>query len=156
MMKYSINQKRIPSIIGAVLYTICLCTCTATGAVTAKTKTSTDVTQQKILFYRQMAYEITRQCPIALDKYTTLTGLEYKEEEHALAYQYLLSVKTYEEIDEQRRYAIQKEIKEFLQKRLKDNNIMPDLRADRITLLYVYKDKNDKELFTITFAPDEY
>lgn len=155
-MKHLIHKKRIPSIIGAVFYTICLCACTTSGTVTAKTKTSTDTRQQKSLFYHQMAHEITRQCPVALDKYTTLTGLEYKEAEHTLAYQYLLSVKTYEEIDEQSRYALQKEVKEFLQKKLKDNNMMSDLRADRVTLVYVYKDKNDKELFTITLTPGEY
>ena len=103
-----------------------------------------------------MAEGVTKQCPIEVDEATTLTKLEYKEEQHVLVYTYLFSGGVYEDMNEQMWSVVQKSIENMLKENLKINQLMSQLRADRLALIYIYTDKNGKELFSVTLLPGEY
>ena len=110
----------------------------------------------KAALYHTMAKTVTEQCPIEVDEVTTLTRLEYKEEQHALVYTYLLSGSVYEELSAQKWAVVQKAAAEMLKEKLKTNQLSSQARADSLTLIYIYTDKNGKELFSVTLLPDEY
>ena len=158
-MKLLKNMQRIALLAVLTLYLICLTSCqTANSSAKAKGKphTSTENTNTKAVLYHTMAKTVTEQCPIEVDEVTTLTRLEYKEEQHALVYTYLLSGSVYEELSAQKWAVVQKAAAEMLKEKLKTNQLISQVRSDALTLIYVYKDKNDKELFTVTLLPDEY
>ena len=103
-----------------------------------------------------MAEGVTKQCPIVVDDATILIKLEYKEDSHSLTYSYLFSGGVYEDMDEQMWIVVQKSIENMLKEKLKTNQLLSQLRTDGLTLIYVYTDKNSKELFSITLLPGEY
>ena len=103
-----------------------------------------------------MAEGVTKQCPMEVDEATTLTKLEYKEDQHALVYTYLFSGGVYEDMNEQQWTVVQKAIEDMLKEKLKTNQLMSQLRVDHLTLIYIYTDKNGKELFSATLLPGEY
>ena len=91
-----------------------------------------------------------------VDELTTLTKLDYNEERHAFVYTYLFSGSVYEEL-EARKWDIVRETAEgMLKEKLKTNQLISQVRADLLTLMYIYKDKNGKELFTVTLEPGKY
>ena len=51
---------------------------------------------------------------------------------------------------------VQKTAAEMLKEKLKTNQLAPQVRSDGLTLICIYKDKNDKELFSVTILPGEY
>lgn len=156
-MTHLIYQRRLLPLLAAVLCSACLCSCKTTQqAVKEQPDNIPTHTTQKTLVYQKIVEEVTRQCPIALDQHTTLVKLDYREAEHTLVYQYLLSGEMYEEMDEQSKTVLQKAVTKKLQSELKNNSMVSDLRSEHLTLLYIYKDKNNKELCTVTLAPGEY
>ena len=44
----------------------------------------------------------------------------------------------------------------MLKEKLKTNQLLLQVRADRLMLIYIYKDRNDKELFAVTLEQGEY
>ena len=158
-MKLLKDMQRIALLAVLTLYLICLTSCqtaNSSAKVKGKPHTSTENTNTKAALYHTMAKTVTEQCPIEVDEVTTLTRLEYKEEQHALVYTYLLSGSVYEELSAQKWAVVQKAAAEMLKEKLKTNQLVSQVRSDALTLIYVYKDKNDKELFTVTLLPDEY
>ena len=120
------------------------------------THTSTENANSKAGLYRTMAERVTKQCPVEVDEATTLTKLEYKEEQHALVYTYLFSGGVYEDMNEQIWAMIQKAAESMLKEKLKTNQMLYQIRKDGTTLIYIYTDKNDKELFSVTLQPGDY
>ena len=158
-MKLLKNTQQIALVAVATVCLICLSSCqTATGATTANEKphTSTENTNPKADLYRAMAEGVTKQCPVEVDKTTTLTKLEYKEEQHALAYTYLFSGGVYEDMNEQQWTVVQKASENMLKEQLRTNHLISQLKTDHLTLIYIYTDKNGKELFSVTLLPGEY
>lgn len=131
---------------------------TAPSAAKAKEKprTSTENANSKAGLYRAMAERVTKQCPVEVDEATTLTKLEYKEEQHALVYTYLFSGGVYEDMNEQIWAMIQKATESMLKEKLKTNQMLYQIRKDGTTLIYIYTDKNGKELFSVTLQPGDY
>ena len=103
-----------------------------------------------------MAERVTKQCPVEIDEATTLTKLEYKAEQHALVYTYLFSGGVYEDMNEQIWAMIQKATESMLKEKLKTNQMLYQIRKDGTTLIYIYTDKNGKELFSVTLQPGAY
>ena len=103
-----------------------------------------------------MAEGVTKQCPIEVDEATTLTKLEYKEDQHALAYTYPFSGGVYEDMDKQTWAIVEKTAEGMLKEKLKTNQMIYQIRKDKVTLIYIYTDKNGKELFSVIIHPGEY
>lgn len=120
------------------------------------THTSTENANSKAGLYRAMAERVTKQCPVEVDEATTLTKLEYKAEQHALVYTYLFSGGVYEDMNEQIWAMIQKATESMLKEKLKTNQMLYQIRKDGTTLIYIYTDKNGKELFSVTLQPGDY
>lgn len=131
---------------------------TALSAAKVKedTHTSTENANSKAGLYRAMAERVTEQCPVEVDEATTLTKLEYKEEQHALVYTYLFSGDVYEDMNEQIWAMIQKAAESMLKEKLKTNQMLYQIRKDGTTLIYIYTDKNGKELFSVALQPGDY
>lgn len=131
---------------------------TAPSAAKVKedTHTSTENANSKAGLYRAMAERVTKQCPVEVDEATTLTKLEYKAEQHALVYTYLFSGGVYEDMNEQIWAMIQKAAESMLKEKLKTNQMLYQIRKDGTTLIYIYTDKNGKELFSVTLQPGDY
>ena len=131
---------------------------TAPSAAKVKedTHTSTENANSKAGLYRAMAERVTKQCPVEVDEATTLTKLEYKAEQHALVYTYLFSGGVYEDMNEQIWAIIQKATESMLKEKLKTNQMLYQIRKDGTTLIYIYTDKNGKELFSVTLQPGDY
>lgn len=131
---------------------------TAPSAAKVKedTHTSTENANSKAGLYRAMAERVTKQCPVEVDEATTLTKLEYKEEQHALVYTYLFSGGVYEDMNEQIWAMIRKATESMLKEKLKTNQMLYQIRKDGTTLIYIYTDKNGKELFSVTLQPGDY
>lgn len=131
---------------------------TAPSAAKVKedTHTSTENANSKAGLYRAMAERVTKQCPVEVDEATTLTKLEYKAEQHALVYTYLFSGGVYEDMNEQIWAMIQKATESMLKEKLKTNQMLYQIRKDGTTLIYIYTDKNGKELFSVTLQPGDY
>ena len=158
-MKLLKNIKRIVllSVVAVCLVSFSSCKTTA-SAVKEKevASSSAETANSKASLYHAVAEEVTKQCPIEVDELTTLTKLDYKEELHALAYTYLYSGSVYEELSAQKWAVVQKTAAEMLKEKLKTNQLAPQVRSDCIKLICIYKDKNDKELFSVTILPGEY
>ena len=120
------------------------------------THTSTENANSKAGLYRAMAERVTKQCPVEVDEATTLTKLEYKAEQHALVYTYLFSGGVYEDMNEQIWAMIRKATESMLKEKLKTNQMLYQIRKDGTTLIYIYTDKNGKELFSVTLQPGDY
>lgn len=131
---------------------------TAPSAAKVKedTHTSTENANSKAGLYRAMAERVTKQCPVEVDEATTLTKLEYKAEQHALVYTYLFSGGVYEDMNEQIWAMIRKATESMLKEKLKTNQMLYQIRKDGTTLIYIYTDKNGKELFSVTLQPGDY
>ena len=158
-MKLQKNTQRIVLSTVLALCWVCLSSCqTANNAAKAKEKprTSTENTNSKAGLYHAMAEGVTKQCPLEIDEATTLTKLEYKEEQHALVYTYLFSGGVYEDMNEQMWGVVQKSVENMVKEKLKTNQMIYQIRKDGITVIYIYMDKNGKELFSITLLPGEY
>ena len=158
-MKLLKNIKRIVllSVVTVCLVTLPSCKTTA-SAVKEKevASSSAETANSKASLYHAVAEGVTKQCPIEVDELTTLTKLDYKEELHALAYTYLYSGSVYEELSAQKWTVVQKTAAEMLKEKLKTNQLSSQARADSLTLIYIYTDKNGKELFSVTLLPGEY
>ena len=153
----NIKQIVLLSVVAVCLVSFSSCKTTAsTAKATEEPHTSTENTNTKAALYHTMAKTVTEQCPIEVDEATTLTKLEYKEEPHALAYTYLFSGSVYEELSTQKWTVVQKTAAEMLKEKLKTNQLSSQARADSLTLIYIYTDKNGKELFSVTLLPGEY
>jgi len=153
------NTRRIALLAVVTVCFVCLSSCqTSNSATKAKgtPHTSTETTNSKAGLYHAMAEGVTKQCPMEVDEATTLTKLEYKEDQHALVYTYLFSGGVYEDMNEQQWTVVQKAIEDMLKEKLKTNQLMSQLRVDHLTLIYIYTDKNGKELFSATLLPGEY
>lgn len=158
-MKLQKNTQRIVLLTILTLYLVCLSSCqTADNAAKAKEKprTSTEKTNSKAGLYHAMAEGVTKQCPLKADEATSLTKLEYKEEQHALVYTYLFSGGVYEDLNEDIWIVVQKTAENVLKEKQKTNQMIYQIRKDGITLIYTYIDKNGKELFSVTLLPGEY
>ena len=118
--------------------------------------TSTENANSKAGLYRAMAERVTKQCPVEVDEATTLTKLEYKEEQHALVYTYLFSGGVYEDMNEQIWAMIQKAAESMLKEKLKTNQMLYQIRKDGTTLIKIYTDKKGKELFSVALQPGDY
>ena len=131
---------------------------TANSAARSKEKlrSSTKNTMTKAGLYRAIAEQVTKQCPLQIDESTPLTKVQYKEAQHALAYTYRMSHGVYEDMDKQGWTVVQKATESMLKEQLKTNQLMYQIRADGLTLLYIYIDKNSTELFSVTLHPGEY
>lgn len=153
----NIKQIVLLSVVTVCLVTLPSCKTTASAAkANEEPQISGETANTKAASYYAMAKAVTAQCPIEVDEATTLTKLEYKEEQHALAYTYLFSGSVYEELSTQKWAIVQKTAAEMLKEKLKTNQLSSQARADSLTLIYIYKDKNDKELFIVTLLPGEY
>lgn len=153
------NTKRIALVSVITVCFICLFSCqTANSAAKAKEKphTPTQSINSKAGLYRAMAEGVTKQCPLEVDEATVLTKLEYKEDRNALAYTYLFSGGVYEDMSQQSWAIVQKTTESMLKEKLKSNQMLYQIRADGVTLIYIYTDKNGKELFCVTLLPGEY
>ncbi|MGP1530344.1 MAG: hypothetical protein ACTTI3_08455 [Treponema sp.] len=158
-MKLLINRQRLSILVVIIVCLVSLSSCqTAQSAAKAKAKPhkTAENINSKASLYRAMAEGVTKQCPIAVDDATILIKLEYKEDSHSLTYSYLFSGGVYEDMDEQMWIVVQKSIENMLKEKLKTNQLLSQLRTDGLTLIYVYTDKNSKELFSITLLPGEY
>lgn len=153
----NIKQIVLLSVLTVCLVTLLSCKTTASAAkANEEPQISGETANTKAASYYAMAKAVTAQCPIEVDEATTLTKLEYKEEQHALAYTYLFSGSVYEELSAQKWAVVQKTAADMLKEKLKANQLGSQVRSDGLTLMYIYKDKNDKELFTVTLLPGEY
>ena len=158
-MKLHKDTQRIVLSTVLALCLVYLSSCqTADNAAKAKEKprTSTEKTNSKAGLYHAMAEGVTKQCPLKADEATTLTKLEYKEEQHALVYTYLFSGGVYEDMNEQIWAMIRKATESMLKEKLKTNQMLYQIRKDGTTLIYIYTDKNGKELFSVTLQPGDY
>ena len=158
-MKLLKNIKWMLLLSFATMYLTCLFSCkTADSAVKPKEEpqVSSETANTKAASYHAMAKAVTKQCPIEVDEATILTKLDYKEEQHALAYTYLFSGNVYEELNAQKWAIVQKTVAEMLKEKLKMNQLGSQAKNDGLTLIYIYTDKNGKELFSVTLLPDEY
>jgi len=137
----------------------CLFSCKTTESA-AKTKKgasgSSKMEDEKTATYRAVAQAVTQQCPIKVDEDTTLTGLEYNEDQYALVYTYLFTGGVYEDMNEQGWAVVQGTVREMLKEGLKTNNLLSKIREHQLNMVYIFKDKNNKELFTVTLHPGEY
>ena len=153
----NIKQIVLLSVVAVCLVSFSSCKTTA-SAVKEKevASSSAETANSKASLYHAVAEGVTKQCPIEVDELTTLTKLDYKEELHALAYTYLYSGSVYEELSAQKWTVVQKTAAEMLKEKLKTNQLSSQARADSLTLIYIYTDKNGKELFSVTLLPGEY
>ena len=147
----------------AILYCACACiflfSCKTTNSAAKPKEESQQVSQNsdaKALTYRNMAEAFTKQCPIKVDDTTDLIRVDYREDPKALAYTYLFTKGVHADMDEQRWAITQQTVKTLLIENLKTNNLLYQIRADGLGMIYIFKDKNDKELFTITLEPGEF
>ena len=158
-MKLLKNINRMLLLSVAMMCLTCLFAC-KTADSAAKTKETPQVSGEtantKADTYHALARAVTEQCPMKVDESTTLTKLEYREEQHALAYTYLFSGGVYEDMNAQSWAVVQKTTKSMLKEKLKTNQLLLQVRADRLMLIYIYKDRNDKELFAVTLEHGEY
>ena len=158
-MKFPENTKRIALVSVITVCFICLFSCqTANNPAKVKEKpyTPTKSINSKAGLYRAMAEGVTKQCPLEVDEATVLTKLEYKEDRNALTYTYLFSGGVYEDMSQQSWAIVQKTTESMLKEKLKSNQMLYQIRADSVTLIYIYTDKNGKELFCVTLLPGEY
>ena len=158
-MKLLKNIKRLMLLSIIIVCLIGLSACqTANSAAKAKEKphTPTKSINSKAGLYRAMAEGVTKQCPLEVDEATVLTKLEYKEERNALVYTYLFSGGVYEDMSQQSWAIVQKTTESMLKEKQKSNQMLYQIRADSVTLIYIYTDKNGKELFCVTLLPGEY
>ena len=51
---------------------------------------------------------------------------------------------------------IQKAAESMLKEKLKTNQMLYQIRKDGTTLIYIYTDKNGKELFSVALQPGDY
>ena len=153
------NIKQILLLSVVTICMACLFSCKSTNS-TAKVKekqpASAETINKKADEYYDMAKAVTEQCPMELDEATTLMKLDYKEDQHAFEYTYLFSGSVYEEMDAQDRAVAQKTAEDMLKEKLTTHQLVSQIQADNLTLIYVYKDKNGKVLFTVTLEPDKY
>ena len=112
----------------------------------------------KAAMYHALARALNQQCPLQVDDDTVLTEVSYQEEQKVLIYTYKLITNAYAEteINKQQSDMIAKVIKSALIERLKTNQLLYQLREDRITLFYAFQDKNGKDMFVVTIEPGEY
>lgn len=156
-MKLLKNTQRVALVSVLTVCFVCLSSCqTTNSAAKEKSHTTIENTHNGGDTYQAMAEGVTKQCPIEVDEATTLTKLEYKEERHALAYTYLFSGGVYEDMSEQSWAIVQKNVENTLKEKLKTNQMIYQVRADGLTLIYIYTDKNGKELFSVTLLPGKY
>lgn len=158
-MKSLKNIKRILLLSATIVCLGGLFSCKTTNSAAKadeEQSASAETANTKADSYRAMAKAVTEQCPREVDELTVLTKLEYREDQHALAYTYLFSGSVYEEMDAQNWAIVQKTAKDMLKEKLKTNQLVSQARSDTLALIYIYKDKNDKELFTVTFEHGEY
>ena len=158
-MKLLKNTQRIALLSVVTVCLICLFSCkTTAGAAKGKenSSSSAETANTKVASYHAMAKAVTEQCPMELDEATTLMKLDYKEDQHAFEYTYLFSGSVYEEMDAQDRAVAQKTAEDMLKEKLTTHQLVSQIQADNLTLIYVYKDKNGKVLFTVTLEPDKY
>lgn len=156
-VRKNIKQVIVLSIITVGLAYVTACQTANTAAkVKEELPASAENIHTKTDVYRAMAEGVTKQCPIKVDGETTLTKLEYNEVRHALAYTYLFSGAVYEDMDTQLWAVVQASTENTLKEKLKTNQSVSQVRADGLTVIYIYKDKNGKELFTVTLLPGEY
>ena len=153
----NIKQIVLLSVVAVCLVSFSSCKTTA-SAVKEKevASSSAETANSKASLYHAVAEGVTKQCPLEVDEATVLTKLEYKEERNALAYTYLFSGGVYEDMSQQSCAIVQKTTESMLKEKLKSNRLLYQIRADSVTLIYIYMDKNDKELFTVTLLPGEY
>ena len=138
-MKFPENTKRIALVSVITVCFICLFSCqTANNPAKAKEKphTPTKSINSKAGLYRAMAEGVTKQCPLEVDEATVLTKLEY--------------------MSQQSWAIVQKTTESMLKEKLKSNQMLYQIRVDSVTLIYIYTDKNGKELFCVTLLPGEY
>ena len=158
-MKLLKNINRMLLLSVATICLTCFFAC-KTADSAAKTKETPQVSGEtantKADTYHALARAVTEQCPMKVDESTTLTKLEYREEQHALAYTYLFFGGVYEDMNAQSWAVVQKTTKSMLKEKLKTNQMLYQIRKDGTTLIYIYTDKNGKELFSVTLQPGDY
>lgn len=158
-MQLSKNIKQIVLLSIVTVWAACLFSCKTTDSA-AKSKevppASTETANTKAASYYAMAKAVTEQCPMEVDELTTLTKLDYNEERHAFVYTYLFSGSVYEELEAPKWDIVRETAEGMLKEKLKTNQLISQVRADLLTLMYIYKDKNGKELFTVTLEPGKY
>lgn len=158
-MQLSKNIKQIVllSVVTVCLVTLPSCKTTASAAkANEEPQISGDTANTKAASYYAMAKAVTEQCPMEVDELTTLTKLDYNEERHAFVYTYLFSGSVYEELEAPKWDIVRETAEGMLKEKLKTNQLVSQVRSDGLTLIYIYKDKNDKELFAVTLLPGEY
>ena len=156
-MKLLRNAKRIALGFLVTACLVCLFSCQTMGSASKKEPhAASEDTHKNARIYHAMAEGVTKQCPIEVDEATTLTKLEYKEDQHALAYTYLFSGGVYEDMDKQTWAIVEKTAEGMLKEKLKTNQMIYQIRKDKVTLIYIYTDQNGKELFSVIIHPGEY
>ena len=139
----NIKQIVLLSVLTVCLVTLLSCKTTASAVKEKEVDSSAaETANSKASLYHAVAEGVTKQCPREVDELTTLTKL--------------YSGSVYEELSAQKWTVVQKTAAEMLKEKLKTNQLAPQVRSDGLTLICIYKDKNDKELFSVTILPSEY
>lgn len=97
------------------------------------------------------AKELNGQCPLEVDEITRLDSCSPLP--HTLKYNYTLKLNTVETMDTN----IYKErLTPALLYKIQTNNLLNDLKKNKVSFIYSYKDKNGRQVANITILPDDY
>ncbi|AIN92711.1 hypothetical protein H0R90_10435 [Treponema putidum] len=106
--------------------------------------------------YELVAEAATKQCPVMLDEITRLDSVQYNAKEHALVYSYSIMNIKKSDIPANTVDLTLGMMRDAMLSGLKGQAALDMFRKDKVKLVYVFKDKEGKELFVFDFKHTEY
>ena len=117
----------------------------------APTQTNADLNK-----YELVAEAATKQCPIMLDEITRLDSVQYNAKEHALVYNYSIMNIKKSDLPAKAADITAGMMRDAMLSGLKAQPALDMFRKDKVKIVYVFKDKEGKELFVFDFKHTEY
>lgn len=106
--------------------------------------------------YELVAEAASKQCPIMLDEITRLDSVQYNVKEHALIYNYSIMNIKKSDLPAKAADITAGMMRDAMLSGLKGQAALDMFRKDKVKIVYVFKDKEGKELFVFDFKHTEY
>lgn len=106
--------------------------------------------------YKTMADALNKQCPTMIGDEIQLDAVEYTESSHTLQYVYSFTSMVKEDNTVEGWGLIEAATRDALISEFKDKTNINQFRKDKLSMAFVYKDKNKERLFTVVLKPEEY
>ena len=106
--------------------------------------------------YELVAEAASKQCPIMLDEITRLDSVQYNVKEHALIYNYSIMNIKKSDLPAKAADITAGMMRDAMLSGLKGQAALDMFRNDALKLVYIFRDKEGKELFVFDFKHTEY